>query len=197
MEENRPVTALLREWRSGSEQALEPLMAHVYGELRRLAGRRLRSERPDHTLQPTELVHEVFLRLVDADVDWQDRAHFLAVAASTMRRILVDHARSRSADKRGGGEPAEALTERIPSPQLPADLAALDDAMRALAALDPRKGRLVELYFFGGLTFEELGCVLGVSRATAHRELALARAWLHRELKRAPPGPFEAAGEAG
>jgi RNA polymerase sigma factor (TIGR02999 family) len=186
MEENRPVTALLHAWRSGQEQALEPLMAHVYGELRRLARRRLRAERPDHTLQPTELVHEAFLRLVGADVDWQDRAHFLAVAASTMRRILVDHARSRGADKRGGGEPAEPLTERIPSPQLPSDLAALDDAMRALAEIDPRKGRLVELYFFGGLTFEELGCVLGVSRATAHRELALARAWLHRELKRAP-----------
>lgn len=189
MEENPPVTALLRAWRAGEEQAFEPLMAHVYGELRRLARRRMQAERDDHTLQPTDLVHEALLRLVGAEVDWQDRAHFLAVAATTMRRVLVDHARARSAARRGGGGPAEALTEQIPSPQRPADLVALDDAMRALAALDPRKGRLVELYFFGGLTFEELGCVLGVSRATAHRELALARAWLHRELRRAsPPG---------
>lgn len=188
MDPGKPVTELLREWRAGREQALEPLMAHVYGELRRLARRRMQAERADHTLQPTELVHEAFLRLVGAEVDWQDRAHFLAVAATTMRRVLVDHARARSAARRGGGEPAEPLTEHIPSPQLPADLVALDDAMHALTALDPRKGRMVELYFFGGLTLEELGCVLGVSRASAHRELGLARAWLHRELQRTPPG---------
>jgi len=183
MERDEPVTALLREWRSGNEHALEPLMAKVYDELRRLAGGRMRHERPDHTLQPTELVHEAFLRLVGADVDWRDRAHFLAVAASTMRRILVDHAKAKSRAKRGGGVPVEPLDERrVPAPELPADLEALDDAMEALAAIDPRKGRLVELYFFGGLTFEELGCVLGVSRASAHRELELAKAWLFREL---------------
>jgi len=185
MERETPVTALLREWRSGDQQALEPLMVHVYDELRRLAGGRMRGERPDHTLQPTALVHEVFVRLVGADVDWQDRAHFLAVAASTMRRILVDHAKARSRVKRGGGVEVESLDEvGPPAPELPAELPALDDAMSALAAIDPQKGRLVELYFFGGLTFEELGCVLGVSRATAHRELELAKAWLYRELRR-------------
>lgn len=186
MEREEPVTALLREWRSGSEQALEPLMGKVYDELRRLAGGRIRRERPDHTLQPTELVHEAFLRLVGADVDWRDRAHFLAVAATTMRRILVDHAKAKARKKRGGDVPVEPLDEsRVPVPELPTDLEALDDAMDALAAIDRRKGRLVELYFFGGLTFEELGCVLGVSRATAHRELELAKAWLFRELQRA------------
>lgn len=186
MERDEPVTALLREWRSGNQQALEPLMAQVYGELRRLAGGRLRRERSDHTLQPTELVHEAFLRLVGADVDWQDRAHFLAVAATTMRRILVDHAKARSRAKRGGGVAMEPLSERrMPTPETPPDLAALDEAMNALAQIDRRKGRLVELYFFGGLTLEELGCVLGVSRATAHRELELAKAWLYRELRSA------------
>lgn len=190
METERPVTLLLREWRSGREEALEPLMAHVYDELRRLAAGRLKHERPDHTLQPTELVHEAFMRLVGAEVDWQDRAHFLAVAAGTMRRILVDHARARGRQRRGGGAVAEPLDEkRVPAAEEPGDLAALDDAIEALAKLDERKGRAVELYFFGGLTFEELGCVLGVSRATAHRELELAKAWLYRELapERATP----------
>lgn len=182
-ENQRPVTGLLREWRSGREQALEPLIAEVYDELRRLAAGRLKRERPDHTLQPTELVHEAFLRLVGAEVDWQDRAHFLAVAAGTMRRILVDHARARGRLRRGGGAVDEPLEEdRVPAEEIPADLLALDDAMQSLTRIDERKGRLVELYFFGGLTFEELGCVLGVSRATAHRELELAKAWLYREL---------------
>lgn len=186
METARPVTRLLREWRAGREQALAPLMACVYDELRRLAAGRLKHERPGHTLQPTDLVHEAFLRLVGADVEWQDRAHFLAVAAGTMRRILVDHARAKGRERRGGGAPAEPLAEeRLPPVEVPADLAALDDAIRSLARLDARKGRLVELYFFGGLTFDELGCVLGVSRATAHRELELAKAWLYRELSAA------------
>jgi RNA polymerase sigma factor (TIGR02999 family) len=178
-----PVTALLREWRSGSRQALEPLIAHVYGELRRIARGRLRGERSDHTLQPTDLVHEAFVRLVGAEVDWQDRAHFLAVAATTMRRILVDHAKAKGRGKRGGGSSIEPLEEeRLAGRQAPVDVSALDDAMRSLAAIDGRKSRVVELYFFGGLTCEELGCVLGVSRATAHRELELAKAWLYREL---------------
>lgn len=183
--EERPVTLLLREWRSGREQALEPLMAHVYDELHRLASGRMRGERRDHTLQPTELVHEAFLRLVGAEVDWQDRAHFLAVAAGTMRRILVDHARARGRQRRGGGAVAEPLEEaRLPPAETPDDIAALDDAMKTLAEVDARKGRLVELYYFGGLTLEELACVLGSSRSSVHRELELAKAWLHRELAR-------------
>lgn len=183
MKTQSPVTGLLREWRSGREQALGPLMDQVYDELRRLAAGRLQRERPDHTLQPTELVHEAFLRLVGADVDWQDRAHFLAVAAGTMRRILVDHARAKGRLRRGGGAVAESFEEgQLPTAELPAELVALDDAMQVLTRIDARKGRLVELYFFGGLTFDELGSVLGVSRATAHRELELAKAWLYREL---------------
>jgi len=177
------VTALLGQWGNRQHHVEDLLFPLVYNELRKIARAHLRRERSDHTLQPTDLVHEAFVRLVGAEVDWQDRAHFLAVAATTMRRILVDHAKAKGRGKRGGGSSIEPLEEeRLAGRQAPVDVSALDDAMRSLAAIDGRKSRVVELYFFGGLTCEELGCVLGVSRATAHRELELAKAWLYREL---------------
>jgi len=179
----KPVTRLLREWRGGREAALQELMPVVYDELRRLAKGYLRGERQDHTLQGTALVNEAYMRLVDMDVSWQDRAHFFAVAARLMRRMLVDHARARGRGKRGGGESAMTLDEPlVASPERAPDLLALDDALSSLTQLDPRKSQIVELHFFGGMTYEETAEALGISPATVHRELRLAKAWLHHEL---------------
>jgi RNA polymerase sigma-70 factor (ECF subfamily) len=184
---DKPVTRLLREWRGGREAALEELMPVVYDELRRLAKGYLRGERQDHTLQGTALVNEAYMRLVDMDVSWQDRAHFFAVAARLMRRMLVDHARARGRGKRGGGESAMTLDEPlVASPERAPDLLALDDALSSLTQLDPRKSQIVELHFFGGMTYEETAEALGVSPATVHRELRLAKAWLHHELGASP-----------
>jgi RNA polymerase sigma factor (TIGR02999 family) len=178
------VSRLLVAWRQGDQRALDLLMPLVYDELRRLAQGQMRGERPDHTLQTTALVHEAYLRLCGADVAWEGRVHFLAVAATVMRRILVDHARSRDRVKRGGGADPVALEEALAvSPQRPEAVIALDEAIERLSALDERKARAVELHFFGGLTYEETAAALGVSAATVDRELRLAKAWLYRELR--------------
>jgi len=185
MKEAGTVTGLLQEWRGGDAAALDRLMPLVYAELRRQAQRAMRRERAGHTLQPTELVHEAFLRLVDADIAWQDRAHFLAAAATAMRRVLLDHAKARQRLKRGGGAVLVSLVDvAAPEDTSIEDFIALDAALTRLAADDARRSRLIELRYFGGLNLEEAGAVLGLSTATVHRELKLARAWLMRELGR-------------
>ena len=180
----KPVTDLLLAWSGGDERARDELVGAVYAELRRRAGAYLRHERPGHTLQPTALVHEVYLRLVDQkSVRWESRSQFFGLAAQLMRRILVDHARARSAGKRGGGLMPVTFDEEVAG-RAGVDVAALDDALLALAALDARQGRVVELRYFGGLSIEETAEVLGLSAATVKREWTMARAWLHRELAR-------------
>ena len=163
------------------------LAEQLYGELHRLAAVYLRGESPGHTLQPTALVHEAFLRLSSQHVEWQDRAHFLGIAANTMRRILVDHARRRSADKRGGALGAVTIDDNLASDasdaRSPLDVLVLDDALERLAALDPRAARVVELRFFGGLDVEEVATVLEISPASVKRDWSFARAWLARELR--------------
>jgi RNA polymerase sigma factor (TIGR02999 family) len=184
--ESAKITRLLIEWNNGRNGALEDLLPLVYGELRRLAAQRLRRERPDHTLQPTALVHEAYLRLVDQrQVRWQNRAHFYGVAAHVMRRILVDRARARNADKRGAGwERVTLVGDRTPSESRDVDVLALDDALKRLATLDPQQERIVELRYFGGLTLDETAEVIGISTATVKREWAIARAWLRAELSK-------------
>lgn len=182
-----PVTGLLQRWRGGDPAALDELFPLVYEELRRLAGHFMRGERASHTLQATALVHEAFLRLVDMKVSWQDRAHFLSVAARAMRRILVDHARAKGSARRGGGAPALSLDEALivdagPRPAI----IRMDEALGRLAGLDARKGQVVELHYFGGLTQDEIAEVLAVSTSTVERELRQARAWLHREMAGPP-----------
>ena len=178
------VAQLLLEWRSGHQEALDRLMPLVYDELRRLAGHYMRSERPEHTLQATALVNEAYIRLVDMNVSWQDRAHFFAVAARLMRRLLVDHARAHHRAKRESGGPKISLDDAVEVSSQPAlDLVALDEALTRLAAFDPRKTEIIELHFFGGLSNEEVAEALGISRATVQRELRLAKAWLNHELR--------------
>jgi RNA polymerase sigma factor (TIGR02999 family) len=193
------VTRLLLEWSGGSETALASLLPMVYEELRAMAARHLRGERQAHTLQRTALVHEAFLRMVDQNqVDWQGRAQFFGLASQMMRRILVDHARRRLAQKRGGHAQRLSLDDlaaddrdaaRAPAVDALAltddprvDLASIDAALKRLEAMDPQQGRLVELRFFGGLSIADTADVLGVSAATVKREWAIARAWLQREL---------------
>ena len=180
------VTTLLLAWGDGDERALEQLVPLVHRELRRLAQRAMAGERANHTLQPTALVNEVYLRLVDMkNVRWNDRAHFFALSARLMRRILVDIARSRRYKKRGGGAATIGLDEGlVAAPQREEDLVALDDALGRLAAFDPRRSQVVELRFFGGLGVEEIAEVLKVSRHTVMRDWTLARTWLFRELRR-------------
>ncbi len=177
---------MLREWNRGHKKALDRLMPLVVGELRCLARRHLEGEREGHTLQPTALVNELYVKLVDRrQASWRDRTHFYAFAARAMRRILVDHARERRAAKRGSGLAAVALGDAIAAPEgADVDVVELDDALTALAQLDPRQGRLVELRFFGGLSTTEAAEVLGVGVATVGRDWASARAWLFRELRR-------------
>ena len=179
------VTTLLRAWRRGDQAAFERLTPLVYGELRRRARHYLHGERPNHTLQPTALVHEVYLRMVTIDqVDWHDRAHFFASAARHMRRILVDSARARRYQKRGGGAIRVTLVDDLALSDEPGrDLVALDDALVALAEHDERKSRVIELRFFGGLSVEETAEALHVSPATVLRDWKLAKAWLLRELR--------------
>jgi RNA polymerase sigma factor (TIGR02999 family) len=178
------VTALLADWSRGNATALEQLLPLVYAELRRIAGRQLRRERIGHTLQPTALVHEVYLRLVDQrQADWQNRAHFFGVAAQIMRRILVDHVRRHSAGKRGGGLRSvsiEDAQEVAASGDMP--ILALDQALSRLQRMDPDLAKIVELRAFGGLTIEEAAHVLDVSPSTAKRDWRTAKAWLKREL---------------
>ena len=179
------VTELLLLWKEGSEDAREQLIALVYGELRKLAARSLRSERSDHTLQPTALVHEAYQRLVDQrSITWQSRAHFFAVAASLMRRILVDHARKRNALRRGGAVEKISLdgSEAGPSQEQDLGVLAVDEALTELSSFDPMQAQIVELRFFGGLTEAETAKALGSSRATVQREWTVARAWLRRRL---------------
>jgi RNA polymerase sigma factor (TIGR02999 family) len=176
------VTQLLREWSGGNKDALDQLMPLVYNQLRKLAARCLAAEAPEHTLRATALVHEAYLRLVDSEVSFNDRVHFFAVAARLLRRILVDHARAQSRQKRGGGAERLTLDEAvIVGPVLP-QLADLDEALQRLAAHDKRKSEIVELLFFGGLTYDETAAALQISPATVHRELTMAKAWLYREL---------------
>jgi RNA polymerase sigma factor (TIGR02999 family) len=178
------VTALLGEWSRGNQSALNQLLPLVYAELRRIASRQLRSERAGHTLQPTALVHEVYLRLVDQrQVDWRSRAHFFGVTAQIMRRILVDHARRHAAGKRGSGVRCLSLDEAkelAASKEIP--ILALDHALERLEKIDPALARIVELRAFGGLTIEEAAHVLDVSPSTVKREWRTAKAWLNREL---------------
>ena len=184
------VTRLLAETAAGHEEAAARLFPIVYDELRRLAASALRRERADHTLQPTALVHEAFLRLVDVpDAQWHDRGHFVAVAARAMRRVLVDHARGRNALKRGSAEVRVPIDDvDVPSGQAgDVDLVALDDALGRLAAVDERQARIVELRFFGGLTVEETAALIGSSPRTVKRDWHMARAWLRRELARLEP----------
>jgi RNA polymerase sigma factor (TIGR02999 family) len=181
----KPVTRLLQKWSEGDQEALNELMPLVYDELRQLARQRLRHERPGHTLQPTALVHEAYLKLVDQRrTRWQNRAHFFAVAAQLIRRILVDYARRHAASKRGGGAAALTLDAMLePAVQREMSVVALDDTLTRLASLDARQARLVELRFFGGLDVEETAEVLGISSATVKREWRTAKAWLYRELR--------------
>jgi RNA polymerase sigma factor (TIGR02999 family) len=176
------VTTLLRAWRAGDRGALDRLIPLVHEELHRLAQGYMRGERPDHTLQATALVNEAYLRLVEADVDWRDRAHFFAVAATTMRRILVDHARSKGRKKRAGA--LVSLEESaVVAPDRDAELLAIDEALTRLAGNDERAAKVVELHYFGGLTYDEIAEALGISAATVDRDLRFAKAWLYRELK--------------
>jgi len=179
-----PVTQLLVAWTNGNRTALEELIPAVYPELRRIAARHLRRERIGHTLQPTALVHEAYLKLIDQErARWQNRAQFFGVAAQLMRRILVDHAREHGAAKRGGGARPVTLIDALDAaPDRGIDVLALDEALQRLTALYPEQGRLVELRYFGGLTIEETGEVLGISPATVKRQWAVARAWLLANL---------------
>jgi RNA polymerase sigma factor (sigma-70 family) len=205
-EPDRPVTRLLVQWSGGNEAALGELTALLYRELRSLAQRHLRRERPNHTIQRTALVHEAFVRLVSQQsVDWRSRAHFFALASTLMRRILVDHARARLSSKRGGGTPVLSLDELTAPPDEadptgPAaieciseqgdegdsdeDITAIDAALTRLAVIDNRQVQIVQMRYFGGLTIEETAQALEISDATVKREWALARAWLKRELSR-------------
>jgi RNA polymerase sigma factor (TIGR02999 family) len=179
------ITRLLKNWGNGDQAARDQLMPLVYEELRRMAHQHMRKERPGHTLQTSALVHEAFVRLVDqTDVQWQNRAHFFGIAAQMMRRILVDHARSRQFAKRGGDVRRVSLDEvAIVSAERAADVVALDDALNSLAAVDQRKSQVVELRFFGGLSIEETATVLAVSPGTVMRDWTLAKAWLRREMR--------------
>jgi RNA polymerase sigma factor (TIGR02999 family) len=181
------VTELLLAWSQGEESALERLIPLVYAELRRIAHRYMNRERCGFTLQTTELVNEAYLRLIDtSQVRWQDRAHFFAISAQLMRRILVDFARTRGYLKRGGGAHRTSFDEAaVVSPERGSDLVALDDALQALATKDARKSRVVELRFFGGLSVEETAEVLKVSPDTIHRDWRLAKAWLARQMGKA------------
>ena len=183
--DRQDVTMLLQQWRGGNQEALDQLVPIVYDELRRLAARCLQSERPGHTLRATALVHEAYIRLMDADIGWQDRAHFYAVAARVVRRILVEYARSHSRQKRGGGEELIPLDEAVVvGPEASSIVLDLDEALQRLAAVDERKSDIIQLLFFGGLTYDETAAALDISPATVHRELKLAKAWLYRELAR-------------
>ncbi len=179
------VTALLRRSTEGDPSALDRLMPLVYEELRRVAHRRLAGERTGHTLQTTALVHEAYARMAEADLPLQNRVHFFALAARTMRRILVDYARARLADKRGGGAqavPLDDLTVELADGGEDAEILALHEALEALERQDERKARVIEAHIFGGLTYDETAAALGISPATVDRDLRLAKAWLAREL---------------
>jgi RNA polymerase sigma factor (TIGR02999 family) len=180
---NEPITSLLADWRSGDQEALDRLTPLVYAELKRLAERMFRGEGAGHTLQPTALVNEAFEALVNIDVPWQDRAHFFALSARLMRRILVNHANARRAQKRGGNEVRVTLDEKVaPAAGGDDDLLALDEALEELAGLEPRCAQVVELHYFGGLTYHEIANALGLSPSTVHEALRTGKAWLAGKL---------------
>jgi len=179
------ITKLLQKWHDGDALAFDEVTRYVYSELRRRAAVYMRGEREGHTLETTGLVHEAFIKLIDKrQIDWQDRNHFLAVAAQSMRRILVDHARTRKRDKRGGAEEKLPLDDarKVPAATSAVDLVALDQALEHLAQLDERQAQVVELKYFGGMTLDEAAEVLGVSRVTVRRDWQIARAWLREQL---------------
>lgn len=180
------VTQLLIDWSNGDQAALDKLIPLIYQELHKIANGYLRYERSDHTIQPTALIHEAYMRLVSQRMpEWKNRKHFFGVAAQLMRQVLVEHARAHSAAKRGGGEQNLRLDKALAySTENASDLVALDDALTALAAFDARKSRMVELRFFGGLSLEETADVLGVSIPTVSREMRLAQAWMYREMEK-------------
>jgi RNA polymerase sigma factor (TIGR02999 family) len=182
------ITALLSQLGEGKREVEARLIPKIYDELRRVAGRYMRHERANHTLQPTALVHEAYARLVQQPlIPWQSRAHFFATASQLMRHILVDHARARRAAKRGGLQHQVTLDEALlPAANHSIDVLALHEALERLTGFDPRQGRLVELHFFGGLSFEEIALVLHISERTAKRDWSMARAWLKNELSKQP-----------
>jgi RNA polymerase sigma factor (TIGR02999 family) len=186
LEENsHEITGILHQWNSGSRDALDKLLPFIYDELHRQAANYLRRERPDHTLQTTALINEAYLKLIDQrEVNWENRTHFFAIAAQSMRRILVDYAKAKHRAKRGGGDIQITLDEStLATPdEKSIDLIALDEALNHLAAKDEQQARVVELRYFSGLNLEETAKVLGISRTTAARDWAMAKAWLHREL---------------
>ncbi len=182
-QEHESITQLLSEWRAGDEAALERLTPLVYAELRRLAQRLFRSESPGHTLQPTALVNEAFEGLVRMDVSWQDRAHFFALSARLMRRILVNHANARLAAKRGGGDVRVTLEDGVaPAIEGNDDVLALNEALEELTAMDERRAKVIELHYFGGLTYPEIASALDLSPSTVHEDLRTAKSWLLRRL---------------
>jgi RNA polymerase sigma factor (TIGR02999 family) len=190
MAEARTITLLLRDVAVGDKEALDRLMPLVYGELRRIADGQLRRERQGHTLQPTALVHEAYVRLMRGQQpDYNNRTHFLAIASQVMRKILIDHARTKNASKRGGGRAGLSLDEaRDACVERPEIMIALDDALNELERLDPRKARLIEMRYFGGLTAEESAQAVSLGVAEVRRELRVAQAWLQRELDRGAGG---------
>ena len=183
---SQEVSLLLEQHRQGQPEAFKRLLSLVYDELRKLAAYQLRAERADHTLQPTALVHEAYLRIAakGEQLQWRNKAHFFALAAQVMRHVLVDYARSHRAEKRGGGQPRVPLEEaRLLPVESGPDIIALDEALSALADRDERKSRLVELRYFGGLSIEETAEVMGLSPTTVRREWTMTKAWLRREMK--------------
>lgn len=184
------ITPLLLRWSRGDPDALDRLLPVVYHELHKLAQSYLRGERPDHTLQPTALINEAYLRLIKQDFpEWQSRRHFFGIAAQLMRQILVDHARARTAGKRGGGDRKFSLDETLAfTDEKAVEVIALDDALLSLAKFDERKVRIIELRYFGGLSLEETAAALNLSITTIGHELRLARAWLRREMEASKPG---------
>ncbi|HVF47880.1 MAG TPA: sigma-70 family RNA polymerase sigma factor [Pyrinomonadaceae bacterium] len=187
MDDTPGITHMLKEWGEGNQEALDRLMPHVYGELRRRAAGLLRNERTGHTLQATALINEAYLKLVDqSSVNWQNRSHFFAIASQAMRRILVDHARKRHREKRGGAAEYLPIDDamQIAGPQKHVDMIALDEALNRLATFDPRQVKVVELRYFSGLTNDETAEILGISNATVRSDWSMAKAWLRQELSR-------------
>ena len=185
MTSGEPLTKLLQDWRDGDEQALELLTPAVYAELKRLAVSAFRGERVGHTLQPTALVNEAYMNQVNAKVDWQDRAHFFAIAARMMRRILVNHARGKQAAKRGSGNIAVTFNDKLydsPDSQDQITVLVLDELLAKLAKLDKRCAQVVELHYFGGLTHKEMSSALDISTSTLERDLKFAKAWMHKNM---------------
>jgi RNA polymerase sigma factor (TIGR02999 family) len=191
-EEIRSKTQLLQAWQAGDATSMEQVFPLVYDELRRLAARHLRGERTEHTLAPTALVHEAYLKLAAVDKRWEDQKHFFAVAAIIMRRILVDHAKERHRQKRGGNTPKLSLDEVIAISDTPDPrILLIDEALNKLARIDERKAKIIELLFFGGLTFDEVSDTLGLSHSTLHREVKFAKSWISHEISSGQRGDAE------